>query len=113
MNTNPPNVASFRPPPSSIPPNQQNSVSTHPNFNSSHQHVRPLGPPNVQTMNASQPPFIQGPGIQRPQLGGPPSNASSNYSTLNGQGMRPQMPTAGIGNIQIFCSLKFDPILSI
>ena len=98
MNTVPPNVASFRPPPSSIPPNQQNSVGTHPNFNSSQQPVRPLGPPNGQTMNTSQPPFIQGPGIQRPQLGGPPGNTSPNYATLNGQGIRPQMPTAGIGN---------------
>ena len=106
MNVASPDVASLRPPTSAIPPNPQNSVGTHSNFNNMQQQsIRPLGPPNVQTQNSgnipshpSQPRFMHGPGVQAPPLGGPPNNTPTNYSAVNGQGMRPQIPTAGIGN---------------
>ena len=105
MNVAPPDVASLRPPTSAGPPNLQNSVGTHSNFNNMQQLNRPLGPPNVQTQNsgnvtshASQPRFMPGPGVQAPPLRGPPNNTPTNYSAVNGQGMRPQIPTAGIGN---------------
>ena len=98
MNSVPPNIVQFRPPTSGLPQSPPNTVGTQPNFHNMHQPVRTLGPPNVQSPNASQPHFMQGPGAQGYQLGSPPSNSPSNYSAVNGQGMRPQMPTAGIGN---------------
>ena len=98
MNSVPPNIAQFRPPTSGLPQSPPNTVVTPPNFHNMQQPVRTLGPPNVQSPNTSQPNFMQGPGAQGYQLGGPPSNSPSNYSAANGQGMRPQMPTAGIGN---------------
>ena len=111
MNTAPPNIASFRPPPSALPPNTQNHVGTHPNFNNPQQAVRSLGPPNNQTMNASQPRFMHGPGVQGPPLAGPPSTTPVNYSAINGQGMRPQLQTAGIGNIAMFYLLTFKSVV--
>ena len=106
MSAGPPNITSFRPKTSPVPQNPYNSTPI--SVSDMHQPIRPLGPPNAQPQFSgstgpisSQFQNTQGArpfGSSSGNLG-PPNNTTMNSPVVNGQGVRPPMPMADLGNL--------------
>ena len=106
MRAGPPDITSLRPITSTVPQNPHNSTPF--SVSDMHPPIRPLGPPNAQPQfsGSTGPPSSQIQNTQgaRPHGSplanlGPPNNTSMNSPVVNGQGIRPPMHMADLGNL--------------